>query len=1376
MASKTRWLLAVLPVAFLAGVLALAYRQDPDFWRSPMGLYRSAQEAQERQELPQALRLAEKAWRRDPGNLDCGIFLGWLYLQAGEPEKALDLFAGIWSQNGRATAALKGLAQALEKLERRPEALEKLAAYLEEHPQDAEMLLFAAQLCAAREEDREQAVRYYRQLHRLKPDVQVRRQLVDLLTSLNRFKEAIALQEEEAADRPQDQEALHRLALLYYWQRDYQAASEIYQRLLERARDQVAWREEAAKAADAAGQDEAALKHYLWLYGKNQGKKEYALKLARLWSQKGKHAEAVAVLAPLMDDQPDLDLRRWYALELLLTGDLDGAQRTYRRAWEDGDTHQETIINLARLWARKQLFSKAAAMWDEARRRQIVHGELRWEAALTYSYARRYAEAVDILKPVERDNPKYPRIQLFLGQMHFYQKNWGVAAHYFRDYLERHPDDREARRLLAEALAFQKDKREEAISAYGELVQRQDDLGARLRRISLMLEARKWQAAAQELKACPPAQEPELLKEQARLCLWAGDLEGAKARLEEYLKREPRDMGARLLKARTLTYLGLPAEAQEVLRTLPTSGNGPESRSVLVAGIEAALARKDWPTAGHLALHLYGSQFAGKVRPPQDWREARLWSREEARQAAAEPPGLKVQKTAAGGEAPEEGAALGLEERTWVARALCHHPAPEAVALAVDLTVKNLRQDRYHHPSLLILAHLLPRLPRYEDLSRLAYQIPGVRVESPEYVASLAYFVGASGRHGGKLDYLLHVLREYRRHRFPDNPGELLGLAALAMELEEPRIAAEYCRQALRHKPKDPRLEQLLAQCQMAQRDFGPVLASLEQANDNPQAPLTAARLYLMRGQYEGVRAAVAKIPPQHPDYPKGQLLLARAQRLERRYPEAMRTLEGLAGQAPPAELLMEKAQVLEGMGDRQAARVYEEIIRSQPDSQAARVAAARRARSRGNWSGAYEAYAQALKQAPQDVELLNELEFVKQQMRPELASRGFPYHRGERRPEETLRPWQFSRPDREWLGALPRTGAIPILQPESVYFDDSNGLYGTIFRASTSFRATRSLPVHLAVEFREYNQLSSSQEQGLVNLGLAPVYRQVTNDDSRLRRLEVAAGWGPVNLSDRLRLSGELIWRRYWKRVDRDIFQRGQEFVPFPEPAFFDATHLLKTTQKDDRDRLMGTLQLDFPITTRTDGTLRYSRRDIFDQDYHLYPRLFQSVINLADARLVTYHQVDFGFNHQFRPGLEWRSNLAGAFFSDDNTRFTLYQGLYWQALATPRMQLAFTPHYYLAAYRDQHPAYFSPSAYHALGLTVDFHRQVFRLPTLILQGSFQGVALHGDWGPALQGLAALEWEPVHNFFIDPHVFYFREWVDNYRILSVGLSLRYIF
>jgi hypothetical protein len=502
-------------------------------------------------------------------------------------------------------------------------------------------------------------------------------------------------------------------------------------------------------------------------------------------------------------------------------------------------------------------------------------------------------------------------------------------------------------------------------------------------------------------------------------------------------------------------------------------------------------------------------------------------------------------------------------------------------------------------------------------------------------------------------------------------------------------------------------------------------------------------------------------------------------------------------------------------MGDKSAVTLYQEIIALKPDSQLAKVARARQARSRSKLGAAYKDFAQALKDAPQDIELLNELEDVRQQMRPEMASRGFPGSRGERRPEEAKRPWQFSRLDREPRGLglsnyLPAmiSDVLPIVQPESLYLTDSNKLYGGIFRIAGGFWITKVLPAQLGVEYREYNQNTRNVKMGTLNMGLDQVYEQQTVAASRLRRVEVSLGLGPLAVDDRLKLSGELILRRYWKRSDFTSVQRGEYTIPgsvtpgSPGPGYWDfkysparyiypvyisptvtvprtvadVTRTMNYTETDDQNRLLGTLELGFSPWVRTDATLRYSRRDIFDQEAYLFPRLYQSVLNLTEARVTTYHQVDLAYNHQIHPGLDWRGNVGGAFYSDENRRLTLYQGLKWQAVGQPRMHLEFTPHYFLAAYSQRHEAYFSPGAYHAIGLGVDFDRQIYRLPTLILQGTVQAVSQHGDWGPSLQGLAALEWEFIQNFYMDVHAFYFREWVDNYRLLTAGASFRWRF
>jgi thioredoxin-like negative regulator of GroEL len=1350
MGKRLRWLIWIVPFLFIGAIFLLAWSQDHDFWRTTHSLYRAAQEAAARGDQTRALGLARKAWARDPDNSEYGLFLGRVYLDTGQFKAALEISRQMMERHpGPDTLIIH--AQALDALGEPQEALDALAWYLKSQPDDRSILAAAATIAARHEEDYPLAVTYYQRLYGLDHDPQVRRLLVKLLASLDRYKEAIPLQEEEVAEFPDDQDALHFLALLHYWQRDYQVASDIYQGLLEKSAENSKLRLEAAQAADAAHDTDRALNQYLWLYARHRGQKEYALALARLWAQKGNHAEAAGVLSPLMRHQPDFELRRWYALELLLIGDFDKAQKQYHQAWEDGDTHQETIINLARLYARKHRFPRAAGMWDEAARRQLIKGELRWEAALTYSYARRYQDALEVMEPLRHRDPKDPKLLLFSGQLHFYQKHWGQAAHYFSAYLAQNPQDVEVRRQLAEVLSFQPETRDAALQQYAEVLKLKDDVNLRLRRISLLLEDRRWEQAARELQECPAPEDPRLIREQAHLYLWLGNLPAALKNYDLFLKKTPQDRAARLEKARVLTYLGRGSEALKLLNRL--RAEQPRDQVVRIAAIEAYLSNQDFPQALALAQK--------ELEPLPD---------------------------------------LGLEGRALVARCYAHSPDPSHLYRAVDLLMANLRKNRYHHTSLLILASILPRLPRYEDLNRVMNRLPGIRVGGPEQAAALAYFDGQMGRQGGKLAYLLHVLQEYQRHRRPDSPGELLALAGLAQELDNRGAAVRYYEQALRLRPHDQNIAGQLLNCQMARKNFGQALKLMANDPDHPDRParpLQMARVYLMRRQYEGVKAQVAKIPADSPDYVQGLLLLVQVYRGERSYPGALATLAQLEGKILPEEYLMEKARTLEAMGDKGAVALYQEVIDLIPGSPAAMVARARQARARGNPGAAYRNFAQALQNAPQDVQLLNELEDVRQQMRPQLASRGFPGSRGERRPEEARRPWQFSRFGREPGGLglsnyLPGllTDVLPIVQPESLYLSDSNKLYGGIFRIATAFWITKVLPAQLGVEYREYNQNNQNVKYGRLNLGLDPVFSQGTDAASRLRRVEVSLGLGPLAVNDRLKISGDIILRRYWKRDDFHVLQEGQYrrtvggyWVNFPVPHYISPTEIDRNlsqgynfTRTSGQNRLLGTLELGFSPWPKTDASLRYSRRDIFDQEAYLFPRLYQSVLNLTEARVTTYHQVDLAYNHQFHPGLDWQGNIGGAFYSDQNRRLTLYQGLKWQVVRQPRMHLEFTPHYFLAAYSQQHTAYFSPNAYHAIGLGVNFDRQIFRLPTLILQGTLEAVGQHGDWAPSFQGLAALEWEFVQNFYMDLHYFYFREWVDNYHIWTAGASFRWRF
>mgnify|MGYP001335237058 FL=1 len=88
---KIRWLLWLLPFVFVGGIFFLAWSQDHDFWRSTHSLYRAAQEAASQGDRTRALELARKAWAREPNNSEYGVFLGRIYLDAGQFKAALEL-------------------------------------------------------------------------------------------------------------------------------------------------------------------------------------------------------------------------------------------------------------------------------------------------------------------------------------------------------------------------------------------------------------------------------------------------------------------------------------------------------------------------------------------------------------------------------------------------------------------------------------------------------------------------------------------------------------------------------------------------------------------------------------------------------------------------------------------------------------------------------------------------------------------------------------------------------------------------------------------------------------------------------------------------------------------------------------------------------------------------------------------------------------------------------------------------------------------------------------------------------------------------------------------------------------------------------------
>ena len=248
------------------------------------------------------------------------------------------------------------------------------------------------------------------------------------------------------------------------------------------------------------------------------------------------------------------------------------------------------------------------------------------------------------------------------------------------------------------------------------------------------------------------------------------------------------------------------------------------------------------------------------------------------------------------------------------------------------------------------------------------------------------------------------------------------------------------------------------------------------------------AQVSLERLQYDGALTLLAAVPRDHQLWPQAQMLAIQAYQGLQQYPAALTVIRELQAQGNvDIALTMAEAQVLEALDDRGGAQAaYQRVSKQAPDTFTAQVAQGRLARLRRDWAGAYRHFAAALRQRPQDIAVLNELEQIREELRPTLAARNLPSSgRGRRRPEEALRPWQFGRYDREpgTLGGS-RTSAravlpfqLPLaLTPETTVFQDRNGLESLETRLAGGLWLSRVLPVHLALGYRESTDCLSNR------------------------------------------------------------------------------------------------------------------------------------------------------------------------------------------------------------------------------------------------------------------------------------------------------------
>ena len=230
-----------------------------------------------------------------------------------------------------------------------------------------------------------------------------------------------------------------------------------------------------------------------------------------------------------------------------------------------------------------------------------------------------------------------------------------------------------------------------------------------------------------------------------------------------------------------------------------------------------------------------------------------------------------------------------------------------------DLLHRESLEEPLPPASLLILASILPRLPRYEDLNRVMNRLPGIKGEGRN--RPRPWPISTDSWAGRRANSIICCTCSGNMAATGGRtaPGNLWDWRLWPWSWKTAG-RGPVLRAGVKLRPHDPKSPKRLLQCQMSQKNWGQALKLMEQDQTIP-ARLWRWPRFISCGVNSRESRPCGEIPAGSGP---GRLaaLLVRACRGEQNYPEARRPcLTGRQGSR--ADYLMEKARTLEGMGDK---------------------------------------------------------------------------------------------------------------------------------------------------------------------------------------------------------------------------------------------------------------------------------------------------------------------------------------------------------------------------------------------------------------------------------------------------------------------------
>jgi tetratricopeptide (TPR) repeat protein len=162
------------------------------------------------------------------------------------------------------------------------------------------------------------------------------------------LEDARRLYAERVAADSSDVRALHRLALLFAWNREFPPSLALFDRLLVVTPDNLEAQVDRARVLSWSGRYGESVQAYDAVLARNPHDRRAQVGLAQVLAWSGRLDSAAVVYRQLLEDDPDdLEARQGLARVAAWRGDLRGAESEWRRALEAGGDDAATLIGLS---------------------------------------------------------------------------------------------------------------------------------------------------------------------------------------------------------------------------------------------------------------------------------------------------------------------------------------------------------------------------------------------------------------------------------------------------------------------------------------------------------------------------------------------------------------------------------------------------------------------------------------------------------------------------------------------------------------------------------------------------------------------------------------------------------------------------------------------------------------------------------------------------------------------------------------------------------------------------------------------------------------------------------------------------------------------